>query len=275
MFPFLSAVAPKRRIMCAVTSRYGAETMLPSTVISESFSSMGETISSDVMNWELTPPSMETFPPRFGPLILTGGRPSLDEHAVPVCSSAVRSGPMGLFLSESSPVISDSPSNIEQMPAKILMVVPEFSASTKPGAWRSPPVMTMTSPSSVTSAPMALHAASVALVSADMSAFDTLDVPFAMEARKNALWVWLLDGGGETVPSSLPPWKAMDVILRTSSLSESSLRLSCPYPRRNSCRPLWRPRSPPRGRNRTCPPRGRPCPWPSRRWSCPRPRPPR
>ena len=204
--------------MCRVTSRYGAETMSPSTVISESRSSIGETIRREVMNWELTPPSIETLPPRLGPLTVTGGSPLSDPQTVPVCSSAERSGPIGLFLRESSPVMVDSPSNIEQMPAKILMVVPEFSASTNPGAWRSPPVIVLTSPSPSTSAPMALHAARVALVSADIRALETTDLPLAMDARKNALWVWLLDGGGETVPSSLPPWNAMDVILRTSSL---------------------------------------------------------
>ena len=111
----------------------------------------------------------------------------------------------------------DSPSNMEQIPAKILMVVPEFSASTWPGVWRSPPLMVQTPSCSDVSAPMALHAARVALVSADSRALDTLDVPSAMDARKNARWVWLLDGGGETLPSSLPPLKAIEVIPRTSS----------------------------------------------------------
>ena len=111
----------------------------------------------------------------------------------------------------------DSPSNMEQIPAKILMVVPEFSASTWPGVWRSPPSMVQMPSFSDVPAPMALHAARVALVSADSRALDTLEVPSAIDARKNARWVWLLDGGGETLPSSLPPLKAIEVIPRTSS----------------------------------------------------------
>ena len=191
--------------------------MLPSTVTSESFSSMGDTMSSDVMNCELTPPSMETLPPWFGPLMVTGGSPSLDVQVDPVLSRAFRRGPIGLFLSDSSPVMVDSPSNMEQIPAKILMVVPEFSASTNPGAWRFPPTMVQPSSSSVAVAPIALQAASVALVSADMRALDTWDAPSAIDARKNALWVWLLDGGGDVFPFRSPPLNAIEVIPRTSS----------------------------------------------------------
>ena len=125
---------------------------------------------------------------------------------------------MGLFLRESSPSMTVSPSNMELIPANILMVVPEFSAFTCPGACRSPPSIVHTPSFSETFAPIATHAARVALASADMSALETRDVPSAMDARKNALCVWLLDGGGEVLPSSLPPLNAIEVIRRTSSL---------------------------------------------------------
>ena len=55
------------------------------------------------------------------------------------------------------------------------------------------------------------------MVSDDRSACVTTDSPFAMEARKNALWVWLLDGGGSTFPFISPLLNLMDVIVRTSS----------------------------------------------------------
>ena len=77
--------------------------------------------------------------------------------------------------------------------------------------------MMMASSPTSTSAPIALQAFRVAFVSADSSALDTLDVPSAMEARKNALWVWLLDGGGDIVPLRVPPLKAIAVTVRTSS----------------------------------------------------------
>ena len=61
------------------------------------------------------------------------------------------------------------------------------------------------------------HAFSVALVSDESSECVTTDSPFAMEARKNALWVWLFDGGGSTFPFISPLLNLIDVIVRTSS----------------------------------------------------------
>ena len=191
--------------------------MPPSMVITESFFSMGAASISDVMNWELTFPLIETGPPASGPWTVTGGNPLSDEQDTPQDDSASRRGPMGLFFSDSSPVMVTGRSNMEQIPVNSLIVVPEFLASTAiDGADRSPPSMVALAPSSDTDAPIALHASIVVSVSADRRQLSMTDLPFAMEARKSALWVWLLDGGGEMSPAMLPPWNCMVVIVRTS-----------------------------------------------------------
>jgi hypothetical protein len=65
-------------------------------------------------------------------------------------------------------------------------------------------------------APIALQALMVDMMSSDISALSILERPSAMDASMNALWLWLLDGGGVIVPDILPPWKDMEVIVRTS-----------------------------------------------------------
>ena len=269
--PFLSDSAPNIPIMRVVTSRYGSETILPSTVSMVPLSSIGAVSSREEMNCELTSPLIDTSPPLFGPWTVTGGRPSLDEHLTPQDVSASRSGPIGLFFSESSPVIVTGLSNMEQIPENSLMVVPEFLASTGTvGADRSPPSMVAVSPSMDTDAPMALQASMVARVSADSRQLSTTDRPSAMEARKRALCVWLLEGGGETSPSMSPPRNVMVVIRIASWKSKSFLPGPDPDPSRTKVR---RPRAPlwPRPvRSRTSRHRALPCPRPVPRRSCPR-----
>ena len=218
--PSLRTSAPYSLIMCDVTSRYGADTGSPSIVMTDPSLSRGAVSIRDVMNWELTLPSMETGPPRFGPCTVTGGSPPLEEQATPQVPRACRRGPMGLFLRDSSPVMVTGRSNDEHMPVRILMVVPEFMASIgAAGALRSPPSTVASCPSSDTDAPIALQASMVASVSADSRQFESSERPSAIEARNTARCVWLLDGGGDILPDISPPRNAMLVIRRTSWLS--------------------------------------------------------
>jgi hypothetical protein len=86
------------------------------------------------------------------------------------------------------------------------MVVPELPVSTVHiGACRFPPWMVTVSADSHISAPIALQAFKVSLVSADIRGLKITDLPLAIAARRNALCVWLLEGGGDTTPLIEPP----------------------------------------------------------------------
>lgn len=125
---------------------------------------------------------------------------------------------MGLFSRDLSPVRVTGLSKVEHIPAAILIVVPEFRQSIgSAGAARMPPSISAVRRPTSMLAPMALQAAMVAIVSAESRQSSTLDLPAAMAARKIALWVWLLEGGGETAPFTSPPLNMICVIVRTSS----------------------------------------------------------
>ena len=135
-------------------------------------------------------PSMVTVSPFTGPLIVIGAFPPLDRHSTPHPDSASRSGPMGLLLMDSSPVIVVSESNNAAIPDMSLMVVPEFRTSiVLSGAWM-PPESTSSLPSrSSTRAPMDRTASTVALMSREQSGLEISHLPPDSAAASAALWV--------------------------------------------------------------------------------------
>ena len=80
---FLDTLAPNKHIILEVTSRYGVDTMLPSTIMSVLEDNIGDTSINDEMYCELTPPSMCIVPPLFGPFRVTGGSPLLEVQVTP------------------------------------------------------------------------------------------------------------------------------------------------------------------------------------------------
>ncbi len=173
-----------------VTSMYGRDTCFPSMTTSIGLPTSGDIISMDDTNWELMLPSMTILSPFTGPLIVMVALPPSEAHLAPHPSSAFSSGPIGLLLMDSSPVIVVSESKRAASPVMSLMVVPEFRTSiVLSGAW-SLEVSTESPPSigSMT-APMDLIASAVAFVSKDSRGFLTEHLPSDSAAIIIALWV--------------------------------------------------------------------------------------
>ena len=68
-------------------------------------------------------------PPNAFPFTETGGFPSVDVQCTPSCSSASRSGCIGLFLRLESPVSVVVVFESDEIAVEILIVVPELEAS--------------------------------------------------------------------------------------------------------------------------------------------------
>jgi hypothetical protein len=96
--------------------------------------------------------------------------------------------------------------NIDAMPVNNLIVVPELSASTTPEGACKPSHVTWIPPQHPpTSAPMLSMALRVALVSWEFSQLVIQHLSSESAERKNALCVWLFDGGGVIMPFTEPP----------------------------------------------------------------------
>jgi hypothetical protein len=170
------------------------------------FGSIGATIINDEMNCELMSPRMLTPPPRLGPRTVTGALPLSDEHTTPICVRASRRGPMGLDRNDASPVIVTGESNIDAIPVNKRIVVPEFSQSTTScGTCGTSLCMRIRSQYRFTSAPIAAAAFSVDFVSWEFNALDIMHFFDDNADRKNALCVWLFDGGGVMTPLTDEP----------------------------------------------------------------------
>ncbi len=124
-----STSTPNFFIVEMVASRYGFDTRseLMFTVIP--ISVRGATMKRADMNWLEMLPGIVISPPLIFPITVSGGLPSFDSHFAPSDSSASVSCFMGLFLRLSSPVRIVFPSRTAEIAAAILIVVPEFDAS--------------------------------------------------------------------------------------------------------------------------------------------------
>ena len=93
-------------------------------------------MSSDEMNCELMSPDISAAEFVIGPVTANGGLPGDPRYAqiAPSWVSASTSGPMGLRMSDSSPVRVVVDGRREAIPVIMRMVVPEFFASMTPSA---------------------------------------------------------------------------------------------------------------------------------------------
>ena len=173
----------------------------------------GDIINTDEMNWDDVLPSMHILFPSTGPLILIGALPSFDSQRTPQPFKALRSGSMGLFITESSPTIVVSESNNAAIPVMSLMVVPEFSTSIIIlGARISLDPTQMRSSAQSMDAPIVIMASAVALVSNESSGLVITHFPRESAAKMIALCVQLFDAGADMVPSISPPENVISII---------------------------------------------------------------
>ncbi len=160
-------------------------------------------IRSDETNCELTAPLILARPALIGPVILRGGLPGwlMYSPLAPSCVSASTSGPIGRLTRLASPVSVVVDGRSDAIPVMIRMVVPEFFASMVPLARFSPPDVIVSSPAvSLTSAPNAFSASSVAFVSSEMRGRLRVNSERVSAPSTIALWVYDLDGGAVTDP---------------------------------------------------------------------------
>ena len=147
----------------------------------------GVEISSEETNCDETSPLMVALPSPIPPAFTTtGAHPFflVDHASTPSSFSVSSSGCIGLLLMLESPVSTTKPSGAAaNADVMNLSVVPEFSTfTTSSGVSGLVPSIVSVGPDCSTLAPIALHAAIVALVSREKSAFEIFDSP-SDEAR--------------------------------------------------------------------------------------------